>query len=194
MQRERNSSMQPRSVAIASERHDYYSRPLVMDLLALLGFSAAIVVTRGLVKTHMGIPGHSAVYWVPVLILAAARRSGMPFGSALLGGTISMAFCGFRGMEFAGLMGTAAVIETFGIARSGKSRPVRMLLAGTLGHIGKLGVRALVLGVAGVPLNRAGMGLLPTLALYSLFGLIGGVVGLGMLLGWKKLRGEPPTE
>lgn len=171
-------------------RAGYGVHDLTRDLAALVGFSAALAVTAGLTRTHMGVPGHSAIFWLPVLVLAGTyRRPGMALGAVLCGGMVAGAWGGLRGMEFAGLLGTAAAVEAFGIGQSARSRGLRMLLAGMLGHFGKLAVKALAFGVAGLPLNRAGLTLFPTLALYAAFGLAGGAIAWGILSAWLRLRG-----
>ncbi len=173
----------------------YGARDLTRDMAALLGFSAALAVTAGAVKTHIGVPGHSAIFWLPVLVLAGSyRRPGMALGAVLCGGVVAGTWGGVRGMEFAGLLATAAAIEAFGIGQSAQSRRFRMLLAGTIGHLGKLGVKALAFGVAGLPLNRAGLTLFPTLALYAAFGLAGAAIALGLFAAWQRLRGEKEDE
>ncbi len=60
------------------------------DLLVLLGFSFALAITAGLIKTPMRLPGHSALLWLLVLLLAGyKRRPGMAVGTAALGGGVA---------------------------------------------------------------------------------------------------------
>lgn len=168
---------------------------LTRDLAALIGFSAALAVTAGLIKTRIGVPGHSAIFWLPVLVLAGCyRRPGMALGAVVCGGLVAGTWGGLRGMEFSGLLASAAAIEAFGVGTSARSRGLRMLLAGLLGHLGKLGVKALAFGVAGLPLNRAGLTLFPTLTLYAAFGLAGGIMAWGILSAWLRLRGVREDE
>lgn len=173
----------------------YGVRDIARDLLILLGFSVAVAVTRGYIKTHMGIPGHSAIFWIPVLVLAGScRRPGVAVGSAICGGLAASGLGRMNAMEFSGLLASAAAIEAFGIGLAPKHRALRMLLAGILGHFGKLGVKALAVGVAGLPLNRAGLTLFPTFALYAAFGLAGGAIALGLFAAWQRLRGEKEDQ
>jgi len=165
-------------------------RDFAREAAALLGFSAALAVTAGLIKTPMGVPGHAAVLWIPVLVLAGCRRlPGFTVATAVCGGAMAAGLGGFRAMEFAGVLASAAVIEAFGLGRSGRPRGLLILAAGALGHTAKLLIKLLALTVAGVPLNRAGLPLVPTLALYASFGIIGGVIAWSMLRGWNRLRG-----
>jgi hypothetical protein len=184
--------MQTGSTAISRESYD--ARALVMDLLALLGFSAAILVARGFLRLHLGIPGHAAVIWMPILVLAGVRRSGMSFGSALIGGSMAVGFARMDVMDMGVLLLASSVVEAFGLSRDLKHRGAFMLFAGMLGHLAKLGLKVLVCFVAGVPLNRAGLTLYPTLALYAAFGLMGGAIAVGILAGWTRLRKKETPE
>jgi hypothetical protein len=155
----------------------------------LLGFSVALVVTRGVIHTPIGVPGHSAVFWIPVLVLAGCRRMpGFVVATAICGGAMAAGIGGFRAMEFAGVLASAGVVEAFGLGRRRCRGGMLMLLAGGLGHVAKLSVKVLALAVAGVPLNHAGLPLMPTLGLYVSFGIIGGLLAWGARSGWERLR------
>ncbi len=163
-------------------------RAVAGEAVVLLGFSVALAVTAGLVKTPMGVPGHSAVFWVPVLVLAGCRRMpGFVVATALCGGAMAAGIGGFRAMEFAGVLASAGVVEAFGLGRRERPAGVLIVLAGGLGHATKLSVKVLALAVAGVPLNHAGLPLLPTLGLYVSFGIIGGLLAWGARSGWEYL-------
>ena len=163
-------------------------RGMAGEAAALLGFSVALAVTAGLVKTPMGVPGHSAVLWVPVLVLAGCRRlPGFVVATAICGGAMATGMGGFGAMKFAGVLASAGVIEAFGLGRRKCPGGVLMLVAGGLGHAAKLCVKLLALGVAGMPLNRAGLPIVPTLGLYVSFGIIGGLVAWGCWASHRSL-------
>ncbi len=164
-------------------------RGIAGEAAALLGFSVALAVTAGLIKTPMGVPGHSAVFWVPVLLLAGRRRlPGFVVATAICGGAMAGGLGGFGAMKFAGVLASAGVIEAFGLGRRKCPGGVLMLVAGGLSHAAKRSVKLLALGVAGVPLNRAGLPVVPTLGLYISFGIIGGLIAWGALGGWQRVR------
>ncbi len=163
---------------------------LARELAALLGFSLAVTVTAGFIKTHMGLPGHSAVIWLPVLLLAGFRRPGMTAGAALAGGGLGAALGAIRPHELASLMVAASVVEAFGLSTATRWRAPLFLAAGILANLGKLALKFLTLGIAGLPLNRMGYPLLPTLAIYSAAGLIAGFIALGLVAGSERLRGR----
>ena len=164
-------------------------QPLARDLAVLLGFSAALAVAAGVVRTPMGVPGHSAVYRMAILVLAGSyRRPGMAVGTALCGGALATLWVGFSGGQFAGLLASGAVVEALGIGGSPGPSSLRLLLAGVLGNFGKLAIKILATTSAGLPLNHALIPLLPTIGLYTIFGVIGGAVAWGALSSCSQLR------
>ena len=163
---------------------------IATELAALLGFSLAITVTAGLIKTSIGMPGHSAIFWMPVLLLAGCRRPGMTAGAAIAGGGLGAALGAIRPNELAALMISASIVEAFGLSLTSRWRTVLLLLAGICGNLGKLGMKVFTLGIAGLPLNKVGLTLMPTLAIYAASGLIAGFIAIGILAGWARLRKE----
>jgi hypothetical protein len=185
--------MSQSDAALTRDRAD--AKTVVADLAALCGFSVAVAVTAGVVKTPMALPGHSALFWLPVLVLAGAhRRPGMAIGAGLCGGLLGGLWGGIDAQGLAALLAGSGVIEAFGLGRSAQARGVRMIVAGLLAHLGKLGVK-LAAGLAvGLPLNAARLPILPTLALYAAFGLAAGAMAWGVLAAWLRLRGPKDEE
>jgi hypothetical protein len=161
---------------------------IARELAVLLGFSLAVTVTAGLVRTHWGLPGHSAIFWMPVLLLAGVRRPGMTAGSALVGGCLGAAWGAIDPGELAALMLSASIVEAFGLSMATRQRAALIVVAGILGNLGKLGLKFVTLGLAGLPLNRMQLPLPPTFAIYAAAGLIAGVTALSILAGWEGLR------
>jgi len=161
---------------------------IATELAALLGFSLAVTVTAGLIKTHMGLPGHSAAIWMPVLLLAGFRRPGMTAGAALVGGGLGAAMGAIRPHELASLMIAASIVEAFGLSTATRWRAPLFLLAGIGGNLGKLALKFLTAGVAGLPLNKMQLPLLPTFAIYAAAGLVAGFIALGIVTGWERAR------
>ena len=124
-----------------------------------------------------------------MLVRAGCRRlPGFVGATAICGGAMAAGLGGFGAMKFAGVLASAGVIEAFGLGRRKCPGGVLMLVAGGLSHAAKLSVKLLALGVAGVPLNRAGLPVVPTLGLYVSFGIIGGLLAWGALSGWQRAR------
>ena len=164
-------------------------RALIRDIAVLMGYSIALAVAVGMVKTQLGVPGHSAVRWMPILLLAGAGgRAGMTVGTAALGVLLARSWGGINAPEAAAVLAAGGVVEAVMGAWGGRRLVSVMLLAGVLGHLGKLCIKILAAVCMGIPLNRAGLPLLPTAALYVTFGLIGGAVAWGAWWTWARLR------
>ena len=167
--------------------HTEQTRALAVDLAALLGFSGALVVTAGLIKTPMGLPGHSALFWMPVLVLAGAhRRAGTAAGAALCGGGVSVGLGVMGAAEFGGLILAGLVLEGLRLLRGAPPQGLWLLVAGLVAHLGKLAVKLGPALIAPQVLNGARLGLSLTAALYAAFGLGGGVIAWGALAAWRR--------
>lgn len=172
---------------LAATPHRTSAVEVARELAVLLAFSLAVAVTAGPLKLGLGIPGHAALYRLPVLLLAGCRRTpGFAVASAACGGVLAFGWAGFSGMNFAELLASAAVIEAFGLGRRKRVGLPLLLLTGLLAHIGKLLLKVVAALVAGMPLNRAGLPLDATLALYCSFGLMAGLTAYGLLLGYRR--------
>ncbi|MBM3501318.1 MAG: hypothetical protein FJX74_21915 [Armatimonadetes bacterium] len=167
------------------------SYAMAKELAALLAFSLAVTVAAGLIRTHAGLPGHRAVIWMPILLLAGFRRPGLTAGAALAGGSLGAALGAIDAEGLAALMAAAAIVEAFGLSTAGRWRAPLFLAAGICGNLGKLALKFLLFGVVGLPLNKMRLPLLPTFAIYAAAGLAAGFIALGIVTGWEKLRREP---
>jgi hypothetical protein len=175
-------------VALSGMRAD--PRAVARDLASLLGFSAALAVTAGVIRTPMHLPGHSALFWLPVLVLAGAhRRPGMALGAALFGGGVAGLWGGVDGLGFASLLGAAAVMEVSGLGRPSQPRAVRWALAGMGAHAAKFALKLIASLTTGLPLNLAGLFPLATLGLYVAFGLAAGLLAWALLKAWRGVSG-----
>ncbi|MGQ9729753.1 MAG: hypothetical protein ACUVX8_00635 [Candidatus Zipacnadales bacterium] len=163
---------------------------MAVDLAILLAFSAGVVLTVGVLKTPLQLPGHSAILWMPILLLAGSRRVGLSFGSALVGGGVGVVWGFVKPLELSTIMAVAAVIEALRLSRTRHSQAVMMLMAGVLGNLTKLGLKVFTQSLGGGLLNHAGLALLPTVALYTGFGLLAGMIAAGLVAGWRRVRSK----
>ncbi len=158
------------------------------DLLAVLGFSVALVIARHVIHTPIGVPGHSAVFWIPVLLLAGRyRMPGCAVACATCGSLFGMGMGDLDAMKIAGVLAASATVDAFGLGQRKRVNALLLLAAGALAHVAKLMTKILATVVAGAPLNAVGVPLLPSLGLYVSFGLIGGVIALAVLYAWTRL-------
>ncbi|MFP3904562.1 MAG: hypothetical protein ACLFWB_10015 [Armatimonadota bacterium] len=147
----------------------------------MLAFSAALVITDGIIRTPIGVPGHSAVFWIPVLVLAGAqKRSGIAAGSSVLAGSASLLWFGGNVGGVMTLAAAGVVIEVLAAFKHTDTLAVWMVLAGLAAHFGKLAIKVLMALVMVKPLNLAGLQLVETAVLYAAFGIIGGAIAWTM--------------
>lgn len=140
-------------------------------------FSSALLIADGIIHTPIRVPGHSAVFWIPVLVLAGAqKRPGMAAGSSMLAGGASYLWFGQGVGNLMTLMAAGAVIELMAAFKHTDTLAMWMVFAGLAGNFGKLAIKALMALVFIKPLNAAGLQLLQTALLYAAFGLIGGAI------------------
>ncbi len=165
------------------------SREVGRDFGAVLGFSLALAIARHVIHTPIGVPGHSAVFWIPVLVLAGFyRMPGTVVACATCGSLLGIGLGDLDALKIAGVLAAASVIEAFGLGQRQRPGALLILVAATLSHLGKLSTKLLAVVAAGLPLNRVGLPLGTTLALYAAFGLIGGVLAFAVLSAWRAAR------
>jgi hypothetical protein len=164
---------------------DRYFSTFQLILLALL--AALIVVAKIALRLPLQLPGHTGIFWMAIVIVAAGIVPRV--GAASLVGLTSGILAAFLGLGDFGALNTllsytaVGVVADLGLVLLGR-RPENLavaVLAATLGHMGKFLVKW-ALGVAtGAPLGFVALGLARSLVGYIVFGALGG------LLGWLTL-------
>lgn len=160
-------------------KQHYFS---TFQLILLTLFAALIVVAKIALKTPLQMPGHSGIYWMAIIIVAA-HVVPRP-GAASLVGLTSGLLAGFLGLGDFGVLNTL-----FSYAAVGVGADLAMLLlpqtenllaaglVGALGHICKFLVKWGLGVLTGAPLGFVALGLVWSLAGYLVFGALGGVLG-----------------
>lgn len=149
--------------------------------LSLLGTCCGVyVLALARPPLHLGLPGHSALFWLPPLLIAA--RWG-PRGSGALVAGMGTMLCWGMGVvtpaKVGGyLLAGAAIEATYYLGRRAPEA-VRMVAAGIGGHLGKLAFKVLLLAGTGLPMTRAEPHLLWALVLYASFGAAAALLCLG---------------
>lgn len=158
------------------------------QLILLALFSALVVVAKISLRTPLQLPGHSGIYWMAI-ILVAAKVVPKP-GAASIVGVTSGLIAAFLGMGDFGALDTFISYLMIGIVSDlillllGGNPEVFLVavMVGILGHMGKFLVKWVFGIVTGAPLGFVALGLLRSVIGYVLFGAIGGV------LGWVTLK------
>jgi ABC-type thiamin/hydroxymethylpyrimidine transport system permease subunit len=157
-----------------------YFSTFELILLALL--AALIVVLKIALRLPLQLPGHSGIFWMAIIIVAAGVVPKP--GAASLVGLTSGILASFLGMgDFGGLntilsyamvgVGADLVLLLLGSPES----LVVCALAGCFGHMGKFLVKWALAAISGAPVGFVALGELRAVVGYIIFGAIGGVLG-----------------
>jgi hypothetical protein len=160
------------------------------QLILLALFAALIVTAKIALKTPLQLPGHTGIFWMAILVVAAQvvpRR-----GAASLVGLLSGILAAFFGLGDSGFLDTFLSYLVIGIGTDLAllllGSPENLLaagLVGVLGHLSKFLVKWVIGAISGAPLGFVALGLFSSLLGYIVFGAVGGLLG-GLTL--KALR------
>lgn len=157
------------------------------QLILLALFAALVVVAKIALKTPVQLPGHSGLFWMAIIVVAAGVVPKP--GAVSLVGLTSGILAAFMGMGDFGALETLLSYIMVGVGadlalwllRNLDSLVVCMLV-GVLGHLGKFLAKWALGAITGAPLGFVALGLARSLVSYIIFGALGG------LLGWLTLK------
>ncbi len=161
------------------------------QLILLALFGALIVVAKIALRLPLQLPGHSGIFWMAIVIVAAGVVPRI--GAASLVGLTSGIMAAFLGMGDFGALNTFLSYTMVGVGTDlallllGRT-PENLIvatLAATIGHIGKFLVKWGFGVLSGAPVGFVALGLLRAIVGYVVFGALGGLLG-GLTL--KALR------
>lgn len=160
------------------------------QLVLLVLFAALVVVAKIALKTPLQLPGHSGLFWMAIIVVAAGVVPKP--GAASLVGLTSGILASFLGMGDFGALETLLSYTMVGVGVDLALLLLRNLdnlvicaLVGILGHLGKFLVKWALGALTGAPLGFVALGLARSLVSYIIFGALGGLLG-GLTL--KALR------
>lgn len=172
------------------KREPYFT---TFELIILALFSALVVVAKIALRFPIQVPGHSGLFWMAIVIVAAGMVSKR--GAASLVGVSSGVLAAFLGMGDFGALNTFLSYSMVGVATDLAlwllQDPENLLvggLAGALGHLGKYVVKWFLGVITGAPLGFVALGLLWSLITYVIFGALGGVLGALTLRALRRAR------
>jgi hypothetical protein len=161
------------------------------QLILLALFAALIVVAKIALRLPLQMPGHSGIFWMAIVIVAAGVVPKR--GAASLVGLTSGIMAAFLGLGDFGALDTLLSYTAVGVAadlallllRNPENLIVATLI-GALGHMGKFLVKWAIAGVAGAPAGFVALGLARSLIGYIIFGALGGLLGALTLAALRK--------
>ncbi len=160
---------------------DRYFSTFQLILLAL--FAALVVVAKIALRLPLQLPGHSGIFWMAIVIVAAG--SVPKVGAASLVGLTSGILAAFLGLGDFGALNTFLSYTMVGVGTDlallllgwNPEDLVVAALAATLGHMGKFLVKWGLATLAGAPAGFVALGQMRALVGYLIFGALGGVLG-----------------
>ena len=161
------------------------------ELILLTLFSALIVVAKIALRFPIQMPGHSGLFWMAIVIVAAGVVPKR--GAVSLVGLSSGILAAFLGLGDFGALNTWLSYTMVGV---GTDLALWLLqdpenfvvagLSGALGHTAKFLVKWLMGVISGAPLGFVALGLVWSLFTYLLFGALGGILGALTLRALRK--------
>ena len=157
-----------------------YFSTFQLILLALL--AVLVVVAKIALRLPLQLPGHSGIFWMAIVIVAAGVVPKR--GAASLVGLTSGIIASVLGLGDFGAIDTLLSYTAVGVGTDlallllgNPANIVTAVLAGTLGHTCKFLVKWALATVIGAPAGFVALGLARSLAGYVVFGALGGLLG-----------------
>jgi ABC-type thiamin/hydroxymethylpyrimidine transport system permease subunit len=157
-----------------------YFSTFQLILLALL--SVLIVVAKIALRLPLQLPGHSGIFWMAIVIVAAGVVPKR--GAASLVGLTSGSLAAVLGLGDFGALNTLLSYTAVGVGTDlallllgNPANLLTAMLAGTFGHMGKFLVKWSLATVIGTPAGFVALGLARSLVGYIIFGALGGLLG-----------------
>jgi len=158
-----------------------YFSTFQMILLAL--FAALIVVAKIALRLPLQLSGHSGIFWMAIVIVAAGVVPKV--GAASLVGLSSGIIAAFLGLGDFGALNTFLSYTMVGVGTDLAllflgHKPENLVIAmtaATLGHFCKFLVKWGLGVITGAPVGFVALGLLKAVIGYVVFGALGGLLG-----------------
>ena len=161
------------------EREPYFS---TFQLILLAILSALIIVAKIALRLPLRLPGHSGIFWLAIVIVAAGIVPKR--GAASLVGLTSGIIAAFMGLGDFGTLNTFLSYLAVGVGADlalmllGKPDQILpAILAAMLGHLGKFLVKWVFGLITGAPIGFVTLGLAWSAGGYVLWGGLGGLLG-----------------
>lgn len=161
------------------------------ELILLALFAALIVVAKIALRLPLQMSGHSGIFWMAILIVAA--RVVPKRGATSLVGLTSGILAAFLGL---GDLGALNTFLSYTVAGVGTDLALILLgnpenlvvagVAGALGHFAKFLVKWGFGVLTGAPVGFLALGLAKAMIGYVVFGILGGILGALTLLALRK--------
>jgi ABC-type thiamin/hydroxymethylpyrimidine transport system permease subunit len=152
------------------------------QLILLALFAGLVVVAKISLRLPLQMPGHSGVFWMAIVIVAAGVVPKP--GAASLVGLTSGIIAAMLGMGDLGALNTFLSYTLLGVGTDlallllrNPENLLSAVLAATLGHVAKFLVKWGMATLMGAPAGFVALGLARSIVGYIVFGALGGMLG-----------------
>lgn len=160
-------------------KRSYFS---TFELILIALFAALIVVAKIALRLPLQLSGHSGIFWMAIVIVAA--RVVPKRGAVSLVGLTSGLLAAFLGLGDFGALNTFLSYTMVGVGAELAllllGNPENLVvagLAGALGHFAKFLVKWGLGALTGAPVGFLALGLAKAMIGYVVFGALGGLLG-----------------
>lgn len=160
-------------------KKQYFS---TFQLILLALFAALVVVAKIAIRTPIQLSGHSGIFWMAIVIVAAGIVPRP--GAASVVGVTSGILAAFLGMGDFGALNTFLSYTMVGVGTDlallllrDPEHLVSAAVAASLGHFCKFLVKWTLGAVTGAPIGFVALGLARAIVGYLVFGALGGLLG-----------------
>jgi ABC-type thiamin/hydroxymethylpyrimidine transport system permease subunit len=171
---------EPASGTKIGAKERYFS---TFQLILLALFAALVVVAKIALRLPLQLPGHSGVFWMAIVIIAAGVVPKV--GAASLVGLTSGIIAAFLGLGDFGALNTFLSYTMVGVGSDlallflgrNPENLVVAVVAATFGHFCKFLVKWGMGVLTGAPVGFVALGLVRAMIGYVVFGALGGLLG-----------------
>jgi hypothetical protein len=182
--------------ASVREGHGYLGHVLY-TVAVVASFSLFVALAKGYFRVPLHIPGHSALYVIPFMIMGrTASRNRL--GGTGIGGLsgVTMAFFGLGGGFLLGIpryLFMGAVIDIVLWKGSADFSAVHLVAAAALANFAKFFVGLVIASMVGIPAFFIQLGMTYSVVTHVTFGAIGGFLAFGVMKTLRHLRNQRTT-
>lgn len=178
-----------------SVREGYgYLGHVLYTVAVVVSFSVFVALAKGYFRVPLHIPGHSALYVIPLMILGR-KASRNRLGGTGIGGLSGamMAFFGLGGGFLLGIpryLFMGAVIDIVLWKDSADLSAMHLVAAGALANFAKFFVGLVIASMVGIPAFFIQLGMTYSVMTHMTFGAIGGFLAFGVMKAFRHLRNQ----
>lgn len=164
-----------------------------LSCIVMLQVSLLLVFAKMYLRVPLHIPGHSAVYMLPILFLGkqAARWKYAGTGIGFTSGLFASGF-GLMGgplLAFPRLLVMGMMADVV-LAKANCTSPLAYVLCGALANTTKVLIGWIIASAVGIPAFFIQAGMTFSIGTHILFGALGGVTAFGIAMAFSRAKGQ----